>query len=287
MLWIAHSSTYEDARVYQLAQILTALRESIHELEFFYTSLSRKDIPKLEPNIPHPRFFPYPNSFLERNKEVLFNYVKPLEDNATCVAFLVQMKDSSQVVVKFIDQYGSAVHEFLAKLGYAPRLRYCAPFSFPQPAQPLLPSKPGLSLGPLQMVVMDYVEPLSQDLPQVVHPQIVQILKELHQNGYVFGDLRRPNITLNQAKKIQLIDFDWAGRYNTSFQDDIPDDIRKLIPADILKPTNVIQAQTDTTFAHYPLNLSENLFSSTGANDLQPIRPIHDWVMLNKLTFTH
>ncbi len=223
MLWIAHSSTYEDARVYQLAQILTALRESIHELEFFYTSLSRKDIPKLEPNIPHPRFFPYPNSFLERNKEVLFNYVKPLEDNATCVAFLVQMKDSSQVVVKFIDQYGSAVHEFLAKLGYAPRLRYCAPFSFPQPAQPLLPSKPGLSLG----------------------------------------------------------------RYNTSFQDDIPDDIRKLIPADVLKPTNVIQAQTDTTFAHYPLNLSENLFSSTGANDLQPIRPIHDWVMLNKLTFTH
>ena len=54
-----------------------------------------------------------------------------------------------------------------------------------------------------------------------------------------------------------------------------------------LEPTNVIHAQTDTTFAYYPLNLSKNLFSSTGAGDLQLIWPIHDWRMLNKLKFTH
>jgi serine/threonine protein kinase len=137
------------------------------------------------------------------------------------------------------------------------------------------------------MVVMDYVKPLSRDLPQTVRPQIEQILRELHRNGYVFGDLRQPNIILNQANKIQLIDFDWAGRYDMTIQDSIPDDLQELIPADILEPTNVIQAQTDTTFAHYPLNLSKTLFSSTGAGDLQPIRPIHDWRMLNKLTFTH
>ena len=146
---------------------------------------------------------------------------------------------------------------------------------------------PVLSLGPMQMVVMDYVKHLSKDLPQTARPQIEQILRELHKNGYVFGDLRQPNIILDQADKIQLIDFDWAGRYDMTIHDSVPDDILELIPADILEATGDVHAQTDITFAHYPLNLSKHLFSSTGAGDLEPIRPIHDWRMLNKLTFTH
>jgi serine/threonine protein kinase len=126
------------------------------------------------------------------------------------------------------------------------------------------------------MVVMVYVKPLSRDLPQTARPQIEQILRELHRNGYVFGDLRQPNIILNQANKIQLIDFDWAGRYDMTIQDSTTDDLQELIPADVLDPTNIIHGQTDTTFVHYPLNLSKTLFSSTGAGDLQPIRPIHE-----------
>lgn len=287
MMWIAHSSTYEDARVYQLAQVLSALRESLLDLETFYKSLFCQDIPQLKPNKPHPRFFPYLTLFPEGNEMVQFDYVKPLEDSATCVAFLAETKDNSQIVVKFVDRYGRAVHEFLAERGYAPRLRYCGPLSLLQTTLPPPPSAPGLSFGPLQMVVMDYVKPLSRDLPQAVRPQIEQMLRELHRNGYVFGDLREPNIILNQANKIQLIDFDWAGQYDMTIQDSIPDDLQGLIPADVLEPTNVIQAQTYTTFAHYPLNLSKPLFSSTGAGDLQPIRPIHDWRMLNKLKLTH
>jgi len=278
-MWIAHSSTYEDARVYRLAQMLMALRESVFDLQAFYESLSLKNIPQT---------YPIPDSSLIRPRfqKVLFDYVKSLEDNATCVAFLAQTKDNLQVVVKFVDRYGSAVHEFLAEHDYAPTLRYCGPLSLPQPAQPSLPSKPGLSLGSLQMIVMDYVKPLSQDLPQAVRPQLVQILKKLHQNGYVFGDMRQSNIILNEAGKIQLINFDWAGRYDISIQDSIPDDIQGLIPADALEPTNVIHPQTDATFAHYPLNQSKTLFSSIGAGALQPIRPIHDWRMLSKLMFT-
>ena len=74
------------------------------------------------------------------------------------MVFLAQTKDNSQVVVKFVDKYGRAVD------GYAPRLRYCGPLLSLQPAQPPLPSIPGLSFGSLQMVVMDYVKPLSNDL---------------------------------------------------------------------------------------------------------------------------
>lgn len=200
---------------------------------------------------------------------------------------LAVTKDNMQIVVKFVDRYGRVVHEFLAECGYAPRLWYCGPLSLLQTALPPLPSTPRLSFGPLQMVVMDYVKPLSRDLPQMVHPQIEQILTELHRNRYVFGDLRQPNIILNQVNKIQLIDFDWAGQYDMTIQDSIPDNLQELIPADVLEPTNVIQAQTYTTFAHYPLNLSKPLFSSMGAGDLQPIWPIHDWRMLDKLTLTH
>lgn len=147
MMLIAHSATYEDARVYQLAQVLTALRESLLDLETFYKALSSQDIPQLKPNEPHPRFFPYPTSFPEGNETVRFDYVKPLEDSAACVAFLAETKDNLQIVVKFVDRYGRAVHEFLAERGYAPRLRYCGPFSSLQTAQPLLPNASGLSFG--------------------------------------------------------------------------------------------------------------------------------------------
>ena len=307
-MWIAHSSTYEDARVYQLAQTLTALGQSLLELKKFYESLPTQNIPQLKSNEPHPRFFPYPTQFLEGEQTVQFHYLKPLEDNAACVAFLAQTKDNSQVVVKFVDRYGRAVHEFLAKNGYAPRLRYCGPLASllpplqkidsPMVHEPLVqhsniptdssqPAQLGLSFGPLQMVVMDYVKPLSNDLPQIAFGQIQKTLAELHKSGYVFGDLRQPNIILNQANKIQFIDFDWAGRYDVTISDTIPEDIRDLIPAGTLEPTDVVPAKTDTNFAYYPLNLSKNLFSSTGAGDLEPIRPIHDWRMLTKLTFTH
>ena len=61
--------------------------------------------------------------------------MKPLEDNATCVAFLAETKDDLQIV-KFVDRFGRAVHEFLAERGYAPRLRYCGPLPLLQTAQP-------------------------------------------------------------------------------------------------------------------------------------------------------
>ena len=94
------------------------------------------------------------------------------------------------------------------------------------------------------------------------------------------------NLTSSSIRRTKSSSLILIGRVDMTIQDRIPDDIRsQLIPADTLVPTNAIHAQTDTTFAYYPLNLSKNLFSSTGVGDLQQIRPIHDWRMLNKLTF--
>jgi len=286
-MWIAHSSTYEDARVYKLAQALVALHMGLKALEFYYDCLSGQNIPPLTASKPHSRFFPYPKSFPEGEGMVQFDYVTPLGNNSTCAAFLAETKNHLKVVVKFVDRYGSMVHKFLVEHGYAPRLRYCGPLSPLRKARSQSLSRSGLSLGALQMVVMDYVTPLSQDLPQVIRPQIEEILKTLHKNGYVFGNLRQPNIILNEEQKVQLIDFDWAGQYDMSNQCNIPDNIRGLISPNILKAANIIQSQTDTTFARYPLNLSKKLFSSIGAKGLQPILPVHDWEMLNNLSFSH
>ncbi|TFK34770.1 hypothetical protein BDQ12DRAFT_612898 [Crucibulum laeve] len=218
MMWIGHSSTYEDGRLYRLTQTLVALREAVHSLKESYEDVHQHVTPYKRdlsnPNKPHPRFFPYPTSFTENHTSITikFKYLKPLQKSPRCVTFLAQTDDNSLVVVKFVDRYGREVHEFLAKEGYAPKLHYCGslPLQLVQPQPASTSPIPGLSFGPLQMVVMDYVEPLSEDLPATARPQIEEILKKMHKEGYVFGDLREPNIIFNK-NKIQLIDFDWAG----------------------------------------------------------------------------
>jgi hypothetical protein len=63
-------------------------------------------------------------------------------------------------MVKFCVQV-QQVHGFLVAEGYAPRLRYCGPL--PNNSQEHLHASfvksalPGLTLGPMQMIVMNYV----------------------------------------------------------------------------------------------------------------------------------
>jgi hypothetical protein len=88
------------------------------------------------------------------------------QEDATCVAFQAKIfdpveDDSPDIVVKFVTRYGRDVHKFLASENHAPRLRYCGPLSGTDeeqsPATLSSQQSPVLSLGPMQMVVMDYV----------------------------------------------------------------------------------------------------------------------------------
>ncbi|KAF8801443.1 hypothetical protein BYT27DRAFT_6793232 [Phlegmacium glaucopus] len=112
----------------------------------------------------------------------------------------MRWRTSRKVAIKFVDRYGREVHEFLAKQGYAPRLWYSDPLSL-QLGQVPPPCLPGLSLGPLQMIVMDYIIGAPNGLPQAARPQIEKILKKLHRNEYIFGDLRLFNIIFNPAHR--------------------------------------------------------------------------------------
>lgn len=104
----------------------------------------------------------------------------------------------SRVVVKFTEAYGEAAHKLAHERGFAPDLRFCEKVD---------------SVG-MWVAVMDYVA--SDDtpipLPSVAAESLRNAVKTLHNEGFVFGDLREPNVLVTREGQVQLIDFDWCGR---------------------------------------------------------------------------
>ncbi|KAI0250721.1 hypothetical protein BJV78DRAFT_530877 [Lactifluus subvellereus] len=295
--WMALSSTEEDDRVYYNARVFIALRECLAKLEKFYNGLKS---PPLFPDKPHPRFFPHITSFPTgdaHHTTTHFQYLKSLEDDPACVTYLAEITGHGQgdttppateggdkVVVKFVASYGVKVHEFLAQRGWAPVLRYYGPCplretglsnDFPEPARCVLP---GLHLpSPMDIVVMDYI--YSQSPPKDALLQIENVLAVLHAEGYVFGDLRQPNILFDTGG-VKFIDFNWSGKYDEKICDeDLADGQQKKE----IKNMGRVQVE-DGHYAYYPASMStiEDMWAS-GMKPLTPIRPKHDKDMLEKL----
>jgi hypothetical protein len=285
LMWFGHSSTEEDGRVYRLARVLTALRQSLVRLRKFYQDIGAAEIPPVTHG-PHSRFYPYPTSYTDNGVETQFKYTKMLEEDAVCVTYrakICDQVDSPDIVVKFVTRYGEEVHKFLADHNYAPRLRYCGPLSGRNVVFDdfLRQAHPGLSLGPIQMVVMDYVS-VCKRTPPDAHQQVAQVLDVLHSAGYVFGDLREQNILFDEENKVKFIDFDWCGRYDINICDNssLPSDLQKKIS------DNKKSIEPVSHYVCYPLNLSKVQGQWVeGVKDLEPIRPKHDWAMLAKLRF--
>ncbi|EGN91906.1 hypothetical protein SERLA73DRAFT_118067 [Serpula lacrymans var. lacrymans S7.3] len=244
IMWLGEARTYEDGHLYQLARTFTALRHCQNSLNTFYDDLLMHDDLVLIPNEPHPRYFPYPTSFIEHgsNSTTSFKYLDVMEDDSTNVAFQAETISDppKKVIVKFVDRYGVLAHTCLADYGMAPNLLYCG----------LLNGKDDC---PLRMVVMDFIEGENAQKtspaawPLDTRAQIKEALANLHRKGLVFGDLRPPNIMFTRSKVI-LIDFDWAG------------------------PENQVR---------YPKGLSSHVQWPEGARDFQLITRVHDMAMLD------
>jgi serine/threonine protein kinase len=117
------------------------------------------------------------------------------------------------VVVKFCETSCVEVHRLLADHGFAPTLHYFGSIS-----------------GGLYMIMMDYVpgsnahhfrEDPATPLPNQSLEDIKDAVTLLHEHGFVFGDLRRPNIMVVKRRTAtedqgtirgMLVDFGWAGR---------------------------------------------------------------------------
>ncbi len=64
------------------------------------------------------------------------------------------------------------------------------------------------------MVVMEYIpaQAPARHLQAEECDQLNGIIKTLHDEGFMFGDLWLQNIVITEEGKVQLIDFDWAGK---------------------------------------------------------------------------
>ena len=260
MVSIGHSSTHGDARVMHVARIFTALRQTLPALREFYQEIYRvTPIDLSKPGEPHSRLYPYPSSFQKDGLEVKFTFVRALEDDAGCVAFRARTEgvEPQNIVVKFVSRYGVNVHKFLASRELAPQLHYFGPL----PGLVTSAARPQDFLPLMYMVVMDYIEP--SHTPDDARKQLEAALRMLHDERYVLGDLREPNILFDENGKLKLIDFDWAGRYEKDTDHDA-------------SPVG------DDCFARYPLGMSSDIRWPQGAGDLELIVPQHDIEMLDR-----
>ncbi|KAJ3810266.1 hypothetical protein F5876DRAFT_42169 [Lentinula aff. lateritia] len=205
--WLGCSRMFDDEQVHRIAHVLYALRLSLVELNEYYARLSS---PVVEPGHIPPRFCPSISSFSIRKTKIPFVYAYPLQHNPASVTFKATRTDTKEsVVIKFVRQYGHDVHKLMAAHGLAPKLLSFSPL--------------GELYGNLNLVAMEFIEgktlhdayDISQPLPDSVKNSVRKGLDLLNKEGFVFGDLRRPNVMLADGdepaeKRIRFVDFDWA-----------------------------------------------------------------------------
>ncbi|KAG1848834.1 hypothetical protein C8R48DRAFT_641478 [Suillus tomentosus] len=210
-IWIPARSALDDDQFLRIGRVLYALRESVAQLRDWYDNVLECGEPPYDASRPtvHSRFYPTPDTYLRDEIPVQFKYEWPLERDASCVTYLAKTQEDNpiNVVVKFVTRYGEDVHMAMAEAGFAPKLLYYGKIDV---------WKGMPSYGGLRMVVMEYVDGTtacsSQRLPPSFHQEVKDVMKYCHGKGFVFGDLRKPNIMIRKDGKVQLIDFDWAGR---------------------------------------------------------------------------
>ncbi|KAJ7609118.1 hypothetical protein FB45DRAFT_1067141 [Roridomyces roridus] len=104
--------------------------------------------------------------------------------------------------------YGKDAQEYFAELGFAPRLHYHGPVEIKGDA---------LRMG-FYIVIMDYVDSTGALPPEQMEDHHIDNIREvakLLQAGrwpWLHGDLRPENVVFRPGQKLQILDWDWAGK---------------------------------------------------------------------------
>ncbi|KAF8269755.1 hypothetical protein EI94DRAFT_1573118 [Lactarius quietus] len=198
-IWVG-PMTCSDVRRRHVERLFTALRKTLGEFSDYYKGLSGlvrgapKDVQRQVSGFP-----PITHYDTDGGADT-FTYLERLAPwNEDKLVFKARRdKDDVLLVVKFTSIYNDKAHKLLAKSGYAPKL-----YHFSQ-----------LDSCGLYLVVMQHVEgkhPLCK-LTDEQRKMVRGALTVLHGNHIVFGDLRAPNIIVeNEGGRIKLVDFDECG----------------------------------------------------------------------------
>ncbi|TBU37893.1 hypothetical protein BD309DRAFT_994806 [Dichomitus squalens] len=181
-----------DARIVHTARRFLAFREAIREARSYFRGL-HQDIPG------PPRAARLPCPTYTTSSDAIRNL-----HHVDRSLFSAELNDEA-VLVKFCTRYGADAHRYLAGRNLAPVLRHCIKL-----------------VGQVTMVVMDVVEDaasayykyINRDLPKSLVDKVEEVVKALHDEEYVHGDIHRPNIMVREGDtlSVMLMDFDWAGK---------------------------------------------------------------------------
>ncbi|KAG1795983.1 uncharacterized protein HD556DRAFT_1290262 [Suillus plorans] len=194
------------------ARTFGALKIAVEKL----TNLYSCHIPTVEfknqsPGYPHPRSYIINPTSTDGIQEFSYDETQILRDQLIFFGETFGDAAGSKICIKFVRHYSPEAHKFCAGKGRAPKLIAYDP----------LP-------GGWNMVVMDALDIDDDYFPQrpgsyrqlskmaVVDRQplkaaITSLIQELHNAGYVHGDVRDANFVVKDNKDFMLLDFDWAG----------------------------------------------------------------------------
>ncbi|KAF8157793.1 hypothetical protein B0H34DRAFT_844095 [Crassisporium funariophilum] len=179
-----------------LVRHLGALRRAIDSLDTYYREYVANPPSPLR-NPTHP----YPTCFTSRDGSVnRFIYLFQMKGRNL---FFGRMDDAdgTAICIKFVPRYCEEGHELLAAKGFAPKLH----------AVERLP-------GGLYMVVMDDVREEYEHLGarNSLSDKIRQCLRQLHQAGFVHGDIRDTNLMVKRGGfndgSFLVVDYDSGGK---------------------------------------------------------------------------
>jgi serine/threonine protein kinase len=196
------------------ARALGSLKIAIDKVKELY------DTPLLSFN-PGDEFIlrcPYPRSYTDSMKHMhRFTYEKTQDLRSRLIFFgTVDDETQNKICIKFVRRYSPEAHCFCASSGHAPKLI----------AYERLP-------GGWNMVIMDFLEIVQHPLQRpgtyrqfhnmtyedrlALEKPITSFIHDLHEGGFVHGDIRDTNLFAGLDGKFMLIDFDWAGQITRTF----------------------------------------------------------------------
>ncbi|CAI2177060.1 16235_t:CDS:2 [Funneliformis geosporum] len=145
---------------------------------------------RLELNQTGQQYFPYLRSFPINGKTVNFTYTEKLAVDHTRTIWKASTDNNKMIVVKFVTEYNRNAHDICHSKGYAPKLLYCSA------------NNEIRALGGYKMIIMEHVgTSLDKKFDKIeimrqnsIYDDIKFAINLLHENNYVFADLRPPNI---------------------------------------------------------------------------------------------
>ncbi|KAJ8516837.1 hypothetical protein ONZ45_g5899 [Pleurotus djamor] len=224
--------------VYRIAHIFSVLDECLVDLDKYYATI--------ETAVCHPLFpAPHFNTFIDdANERCDLTYTRrqfrPRSPRTVFQATLTSPTHPGRdCMVKFTTQYNADAHRLMHQAGVAPELLYCK-------------YEPGV--GKI-CVVSEFIpnDPSKFPTDEAIE-KLRAGLKVLHENDYVFGNLRDANILVNNDGNVFLVGFDWC----------------------------------DKVAAFYPLDLVPEITWATGVQKGEDITKAHDEEMLEiYIAFVH